>query len=216
MTASGQLANPHPAPMDARGEFSDGAITVEALLGKSDVAWLSSKPNEGGRAGEGSGGRFSAGLGGGGRRGGGRGMGGGGGGGEGGARGGGREGRTSGEGTEGQRGPAIRASNAEPVQLRLRLENHGDAPIEVEVLDFNSDLGNFVVLPKKLVLPPQGAVEAEPMISRLGVPALEEIPLKVRIRVGGPKGRVEEQVLKLRPRPEASAAAGAAPAHAGS
>lgn len=215
MTASGQLANPHPSPMDARGDFFAGALTVEALLGKSDVAWLNAKPNEGGKGGEG-GGRFSAGMGGGGgRRGGGRGMGGGGGG-ESGGRGGGREGPGAGGGAEGARGPAIRASNAAPVQLRLRLENHGDAAVEAEVLDFNSDLGNFVVLPKKLVVPPQGTVEAEPMTSRLGVPAVAEIPLRVRIRVGGAKGRVEEQVLKLRPRPEVSAGPVAAPTNAGS
>lgn len=216
MTASGALANSNPAPMDAQGEFFGGTLTAEALLGKSDAQWLNSKSADAGRSGERGGGRFSAGLGGGGHRGGGggggRGMGGGA---EGGGRGGSREGRVTGEGTEAPRGPAIRTSNAAPVQLRLRLENHGDAPLEIEVLDFNSELGNFVVLPKKLQVPPQGMAEAEPMTSRLGVPAMESIPLKLRIRAGGTKGRNEEQVLMLRPRLESPAEPSAPPASAG-
>lgn len=202
MTATGELANPNPTPMDARAEFFGGSLTAEVLLGKSDAQWLNSKSAEAGRGGQAGGGRFSAGMGGGGRHGGGRGMGGGG---EAAGRGGGREGRGPSEANEAPRGPAIRASNAAPVQLRLRLENHGDAPLDVEVLDFNSDLGNFVVLPKHLLVPPDGTVQAEPMTSRLGVPAVESIPLKVRLRVGGAKGRVEEQVLTLRPRPDAPA-----------
>ena len=38
----------------------------------------------------------------------------------------------------------IRASNEPPVQLQLRLTNHGETPVVVEVLDFNSDLGKHV------------------------------------------------------------------------
>ena len=91
----------------------------------------------------------------------------------------------------------IRASNEPPVQLQLRLTNHGDGPVVAEVLDFNSELGNFVVQPPKISLPPHEAVEADPMTSRLGVPAVEEIPITVRLRIDG---KTETQVLKLRPR----------------
>ena len=48
----------------------------------------------------------------------------------------------------------------------------------------------------------QGTIEAEPMTSRLGVPAVEAIPITVRIRIGGPAGRTEQQILQLRPRVE--------------
>jgi len=180
--------------MDAQAGFFAGQLTAEAMLAKSDVEWRNPAGPEGGR---GPGG-FSGGLGGGG--GGGRR-------GRGGARGGGEERAPAVAGTPATaRGPAIRASNAQPVQLRLRLTNHGDQSVEVEVLDFNSSLGNFVVQPATLTLPPGEPVEASPMLSRLGVPAVEEIPLTVRIRRGGKRGTSETQVLKLRPRPEAPAA----------
>jgi hypothetical protein len=97
--------------------------------------------------------------------------------------------------------------------MRLRLTNHGESPLEVEVLDFNSELGNFVVQPAKLTLPPGEPVEAEPMLSRLGVPAVEEIPLTVRLRVGGRSGQAETQILRLRPRTDVAAQVPAAPAN---
>jgi len=62
------------------------------------------------------------------------------------------------------------------------------------VPDFNSDLGNFVVQPPKILLLPNQPTEADPMISRLGVGS-DEIPLTVAIRANG---RVEKQVLVLR------------------
>lgn len=197
MTASGQLATPNPKPMDAQASFFAGQITAEAMLAKSDVAWRNPSAADGARGGGRNSG-FGGGAAGGGRRGGGgRGMGGGGG-----RRGGDIDGAPTSARGEPARGPAIRTSNAPPVQLRLRLTNHGAEPTEVEVLDFNSDLGNFVVQPAKITLPAGEAVEAEPMTSRLGVPAVEEIPITVRLRVGGKSGRIEQQVLKLRPRIE--------------
>lgn len=199
MTASGELARVDPPPMEGRASFLAERLTAEALLGKSDVAWSQPEgPSRGGRGGAG----FSGGRGGGGRRGGPRG------GGEG-------SGATPSSGSaQPARGPAIRASNAPAVQLRLRLTNHGEAPLEAEVLDFNSQLGNFVVQPAKLTLPPGEPVEAEPMLSRLGVPAVEEIPVTVRLRVGGKTGPVETQVLRLRPRAEPPASAGDSPSAA--
>jgi hypothetical protein len=194
MTATGELATPNPKPMDAQAAFFDGKIGVEAMLAKSDAVWKNPTPAESARSSgrRSGGGGFNAGFGGGGGGGGGR-------------RGGGRRGGdreeadARKEGDDAPRGPTLRASNAPPVQLRLRLTNHGSTPIDVEVLDFNSDLGNFVVEPKKITIPAGESIEADPMTSRLGVPALEQIPLTVRIRVNG---KIEQQVLELRPRLE--------------
>jgi hypothetical protein len=201
MTASGELALPDPKPMDADGMFFDGRIEAEAMLAKSDVVWKNVSPGESGDAGpRHGGGGVSGGFGGGGggHRGGGHGTGGGG------HRQNSGEDRTSAGGTEG--GPqrtSLKASNSPPVQLRLRLTNHGNTPAEIEVLDFNSELGNFVVEPKKISLAPGESTEADPMTSRLGVPALAEIPITVRMRVNG---KIEQQVLELRPRNEPAAA----------
>jgi hypothetical protein len=199
MTASGQLAVANPKPMDAQAAFFNGTIGVEAMLANSDAVWKTTNPTDtGDRSGNGGrGGGFSGGLGGGGGR-------------RGGGGGGGRRGGGGGEASPqtasdaGPRAPAIRASNEPPVQLRLRLTNRGDAAVEAEVLDFNSDLGNFAVQPEKIPLPPRESIEADPMTSRLGVPAVEEIPLTLRLRIGGKNGRTETQVLKLRPRTEAA------------
>jgi hypothetical protein len=202
MTASGQLAVANPEPMDAQAAFFNGTIGVEAMLAKSDAVWKNPGASEStDRSGGGGRGGFSGGFGGGGGSS---------------RRGGGGSGRRGGGGGEtppqtasdaGPRAPAIRASNEPPVQLRLRLTNHGDAAVEAEVLDFNSDLGNFAVQPEKIPLPSHESIEANPMTSRLGVPAVEEIPLTLRLRIGGKNGRTETQILKLRPRPDAEMAA---------
>ncbi len=195
MTASGELATPDPKPMDAQAAFFGGKIQAEAMLAKSDAPWKTPSGSDTERASSGErngGGGFTGGFGGigGGRRGGGR-------------RGGGGEPSTqAGSDAPRQGAPTMRASNAPPVQLRLRLTNHGAQPADVEVLDFNSDLGNFVVQPEKIALPPDGTVEADPMTSRLGVPAVESIPVTVRLRVGGKSGPTETQILKLTPRAE--------------
>jgi hypothetical protein len=88
------------------------------------------------------------------------------------------------------------------VQLHLRLTNHGTEAVEVEVLDFNSDLGNFVVQPRKIALAPGASAEADPMTSRLGLTA-EAIALTVKMRVNG---KVEQQVLPLETIPAPAAA----------
>ena len=49
-------------------------------------------------------------------------------------------------------GIMMHASRMPPVQLRLRLSNHGDFPALVEVPDFNSAIGNFVVQPEKITI----------------------------------------------------------------
>ena len=196
MTSSGELAIANPKPMDGQAAFFAGQIDAEVMLAKSDAVWKNPSAAESSeRSGGGGRGGFSGGLGGGGRRGGG-------GGGGGGRRGGG-EAPAQAAGDSTPRAPAMRASNAPPIQLRLRLTNHGDQPVDVEVLDFNSELGNFVVQPTKITLPPHESVEADPMTSRLGVPAVEAIPITVRLRIGGKSGKVETQVVKLEPRADA-------------
>ena len=73
-----------------------------------------------------------------------------------------------------------------PVTLRLEFENHGTEPLEIEITEVNSDLGNFAVRPPKLTLAPGQAGALDPMISQLGVMS-DEIPVKVEIRRAGKK-----------------------------
>lgn len=78
-----------------------------------------------------------------------------------------------------------------PVTLRVLFENRGTEPLELEVTEVNSDLGNFAVRPPKLTIAPGEKGVLEPMISQLGVTS-DEIPLKLTIRVGGKK---EQQIV---------------------
>jgi hypothetical protein len=81
-----------------------------------------------------------------------------------------------------------------PVTLRVHFENKGTTPLEIEVTDVNSDLGNFAVRPPKLVIPPGERGSLDPMISQLGVTS-DEIPLKLVVRTGGKK---ETQVVVVK------------------
>ena len=187
-TGTGQDATRAPIPkMEAQGVYFAGQIGAEAMLAPAGMKWSRDVESEGSgsRGGRGGGIRGGMGMGGGGRggHGGGRGHGGGGGGGP----------PESGPDGAAQR-PPIHASNLPPIQLRLRLTNHGGAPAVVEVEDFDSAMGNFVVQPPKITIQPGESTEADPMVSRLGVNA-EEIPLTVKLRSGG---RTEQQVLTLR------------------
>jgi hypothetical protein len=78
-----------------------------------------------------------------------------------------------------------------PVTLRVLFENKSSEPIELEVTEVNSDLGNFAVRPPKLTIAPGEKGMLEPMISQLGVTS-DEIPLKLAVRTGGKK---EQQVV---------------------
>lgn len=89
----------------------------------------------------------------------------------------------------------ILPTNLPALRLHLRLTNLGATPIDVEVTDFDSELGNFVVQPDKIRLTPNGSAEADPMTSRLGI-ASDAIPVKVSLRAGG---QMETQVLTLQP-----------------
>jgi hypothetical protein len=81
-----------------------------------------------------------------------------------------------------------------PVTLRVLFENKGTEPLELEVTEVNSDLGNFAVRPPKLSIAPGEKGMLEPMISQLGVTS-DEIPLKLAVRTGG---RKEQQVVVVK------------------
>jgi hypothetical protein len=164
--------------------FFDGQVEAEALLARTGAHWARNDESDATAKANppGGGGHFS----------GGGGMGGGHGGGH---RGGGQGGPMgSGADQGGPQAPPIHAINQPGVQLRLRLTNHRDAPIVVEVLDFNSDLGDFVVQPARITVQAGESVEADPMVSRLGVSA-DEVPLTVKLRM---EGRSDQQILSLK------------------
>lgn len=81
-----------------------------------------------------------------------------------------------------------------PVTLKVAFENRGTEPLEIEVTDVNSDLGNFAVRPPKLTIAPGASGVLEPMVSQLGVTS-DEIPLKLALRTGG---RKEEQIVVVK------------------
>jgi hypothetical protein len=86
-------------------------------------------------------------------------------------------------------------SPIQPIVLWLQLTNTAGHPLSVEIDDFNSDLGNFAVQPEQVALIPGQSVEAEPMISRLGVTSLN-IPVTITLRLNG---KTETHVLTLQP-----------------
>jgi hypothetical protein len=73
-----------------------------------------------------------------------------------------------------------------PVTLHLILTNTGPEAITVRLIDFDSDLGNFVVDPDSLTIPPGQTAEPTPMVSQLGVNS-DEIPFTVRLQLGKAK-----------------------------
>ena len=81
-----------------------------------------------------------------------------------------------------------------PVTLKVAFENKGTTPLEIEITEVNSDLGNFAVRPAKLTLAAGEKGVLDPMVSQLGVTS-DEIPLKLAIRSAGKK---ELQVLVVK------------------
>jgi hypothetical protein len=81
-----------------------------------------------------------------------------------------------------------------PVTLRLKLENTSGATVSVEVMDFNSDLGNFAVHPDVLAVAPAQIAEPDPMISQMGVTS-DTIPVQITLKLGGVK---ETQTVLLK------------------
>ena len=194
-TGSADSENKMPIPrMEARGMFFDGQVEAEALLARAGTYWA--RDNESGGTSTAGQQSSDGGMG----RGGGHG---------GGHRGGGRGADPGGNADGGSpQTPPIHAINHPAIELRLRLTNHGNAPITIEVVDFNSDLGDFVVLPEKIAVLPRKSVEADPMVSRLGVYATE-IPLTVKLKIDG---RSDQQVLTLKIVKEAAPASAPQPA----
>lgn len=80
---------------------------------------------------------------------------------------------------------AIRAAGSPmpPVTLKVVLENKGTEPMEVEIREVNSELGNFAPRPSSVTIGPGGKATLDPMISQLGVTS-NEIPLKLGVRIG--------------------------------
>ena len=81
-----------------------------------------------------------------------------------------------------------------PVTLRVQLQNHGTEPIEVQVAEVSSELGNFAPRPPTLTIEPGGTGVLDPMISQLGVTS-DDIPLKLTVRSGG---KSETQVVSVK------------------
>ena len=81
-----------------------------------------------------------------------------------------------------------------PVTLRVAFENKTTEPMDIQITEVNSELGNFAVRPDKLTLAPGQAGKLDPMISQLGVTS-DEIPLKVEVRQAGKK---ESKILLVK------------------
>ena len=81
-----------------------------------------------------------------------------------------------------------------PVTLHLKIENKAKQMASVDVLDFESDLGNFAVHPELLSMAPDQIAEPDPMVSQLGVTS-DEIPVKVSLKSDG---KTETQTVLVR------------------
>jgi hypothetical protein len=88
----------------------------------------------------------------------------------------------------------VRRSPMPPITMRLVLANHTQQALDVEILEVNSDLGNFAVQPDRLTLPPEKSAEPDAMNSQLGVPG-DEIPVKVGLRYAG---KTESQIITVK------------------
>lgn len=83
------------------------------------------------------------------------------------------------------------------VMIHLRFTNRGTAAIELQVADFVSPLGNFVVRPEKLTLEPGQSRETEPMTSQLAG-AFSEVTATLVLRLDG---RAEKKSFPLKALP---------------
>ena len=88
----------------------------------------------------------------------------------------------------------IRGSPLPPVTLRLALSNPTPQPIEVDISEVNSDLGNFAVQPEKLTIPAGKSAEPYPMNSQLGLIG-DNFPVKVSLRIGD---KTESQIITVK------------------
>jgi hypothetical protein len=70
-----------------------------------------------------------------------------------------------------------------PVTIHLKLRNLTQGDIKVEIVELNSDLGNFAVEPDSVILNAGETSEPNPMISQLGVTS-GALPFKVTLQLG--------------------------------
>ena len=88
----------------------------------------------------------------------------------------------------------VRGSPVPPITLRLTLTNESKEMIEVEIVELNSDLGNFAVQPDHLTISPGKSAEPDAMNSQLGA-AGSEIPVKLVLRHAG---KAETQIVPVK------------------
>lgn len=81
-----------------------------------------------------------------------------------------------------------------PVTIHLKLKNLSQGDIKVEIVELNSDLGNFAVEPDTVILNSGETSEPNPMISQLGVTS-NVLPFKVTLRLGN---SAESQTIPVR------------------
>lgn len=91
-------------------------------------------------------------------------------------------------------GPRPMMGGGRPVMIHLRFTNHGTAHVELQIADFLSPLGNFVVRPEKLILEPGRSLETEPMTSQLAG-AFSEVTATLVLRLDG---RAEKKSFPLK------------------
>ena len=114
-------------------------------------------------------------------------------GGMGGGMGGGPEGQPGGEERSRPTTQRMEGGGAPPVAIHLRFTNNGTDQLTLDITDFNSPLGNFVVQPSHLVLDPAQSLEVEPMGSRLANDATSgQISLSLRM-----KGVKETKIITI-------------------
>ena len=100
--------------------------------------------------------------------------------------------------------PQGMAANVPPVAIHLRVTTDGSTPAELEIVDFLSPLGNFVVNPSSLKLGPGQSLEVEPMASRLaGDVTAGEVSLTLRLETADETKKVTLQP-EAAPKPPAA------------
>jgi hypothetical protein len=91
-----------------------------------------------------------------------------------------------------------------PVTIHLKLENLLPGTVSVEIVELNSDLGNFAVEPAVLSLAPGQETEPDSMTSQLGVTS-DDIPVVVTLKLAGKQETQTLQVRTIPPPPPAPA-----------
>jgi len=99
--------------------------------------------------------------------------------------------------------PQLNTSPMPPVVLELSVHNTSTEPLEVEFIDFTSELGDFAVRPATLKLAPGETAAPDAMTSRLGLTSYA-LPITVALRVGD---KTERKVLTLHPQASDNASA---------